>query len=159
MSLIKIGFEPFFNNESNVLILGSFPSVKSREVEFYYGNKQNKFWKVLSNFYSCNLPETLQDKKSFLTENKIALWDIVTQCEIIGSQDSTIKNYKIANLSKVLDKAPIKLIILNGGTAYNIFLKKYENINIPYIKVPSTSPANTKFYEKEWQNALSRVVE
>ena len=120
------GFEPFFDRDSEVLILGSFPSVMSRQQSFYYGNK-------------------------------IALWDIVTCCEIRGSSDSSIKNYQVADLGLVLDACSIKRIILNGGTAYKIFLKHYANLPVPYIKLPSTSPANTSKKEDAWLNELRTV--
>ncbi|MBE7088019.1 MAG: DNA-deoxyinosine glycosylase [Clostridiales bacterium] len=157
MSQIKKGFLPVFYNDSKVLILGSFPSVKSREVEFYYGNLRNKFWRILCSYFNEEIPQTLQGKKEFLKNNKIALWDVVTECEIIGSQDSTIKNYKVADLNLILQNCSIELIILNGNTAFNIFKKHYADINIPYIKLPSTSPANFKCDEGEWENALRRV--
>lgn len=157
MSEIKYGFEPVYDRNSKILILGSFPSVKSRRVEFYYGNKQNRFWKTLCGFFGEEIPPTTEEKKAFLLKNNIALWDIVTQCEIVGSQDSTIKNFKVADINKLLQNTEIRFIILNGSTAFSIFEKSFKNINVPYEKLPSTSPANTRFSEKEWQNALSRV--
>ncbi len=157
MNLIKMGFEPYFNGKSKLLILGSFPSVKSRQVEFYYGNKQNRFWRTICSYFGETVPETTDGKKDFLTRRNIALWDIVTECEIVGSQDATIKNYKIANLEKVLQNSEISFIILNGSKAFSIFYDNYDNIEIPYIKLPSTSPANTRFSKEEWFNALSRI--
>lgn len=157
MNLIKTGFPPEFSFDSKLLILGSFPSVKSRLNEFYYGNERNRFWHVLCECFNETLCKSIDDKKLFLKRNKIALWDIVTECEIEGSKDSAIKNYKTANLLKVLDKAPIEFIILNGGVSYKIFFKRYADINIPYKKLPSTSPANVKFNKEEWLNAVHSV--
>ncbi len=157
MEIIKHGFEPVYDKESKILILGSFPSVKSREAVFYYGNKQNRFWKTVCSFFGENIPENVQAKKEFLLRHKIALWDIVTECEIVGSQDSTIKNFKIADIKNILQNSDICLIIVNGGKAYEIFLKNYKNISTPYIKLPSTSPANTRFSKEEWYAALSSV--
>lgn len=157
MTQLKQGFLPEHSKSSKLLILGSFPSVKSREVEFYYGNPRNRFWRILCSFLNEDIPQTLQRKKEFLKNYNIALWDIVTECEIIGLQDATIKNYKVADLNIIFQNSPIELIILNGNTAFNIFKKYYENINIPYIKLPSTSPANFKCDEGEWHNALRRV--
>ena len=154
MSELVSGFEPFYNDDSKLLILGSFPSVKSRQQSFYYGNPQNSFWKILSTFFGQLLPSTVQEKKEFLTLNKIALWDIVTECEIVGSADSTIKNYKIADLERLLGNCPVQEIILNGGTAYKIFLKRYKDIGVPYIKLPSTSPANARRDDEEWYSEL-----
>lgn len=154
--LIK-GFEPCFDEMSRVLILGSFPSVKSREQCFYYGHPQNAFWRILSAFFGEDKPLTVEEKKAFLTRNKIALWDIVTECEIVGSRDETIKNFKVANLFEVLQNAPVSCILINGGRAYSIFEKHYGSIGIPYFKLPSTSPANARRKDEEWYAALRRA--
>lgn len=157
MSGIKCGFEPVFDKNSRVLILGSFPSVKSRKVEFYYGNRQNRFWKILCGFFGEAVPESTEEKIALLLRHNVALWDIVTECEIEGSSDASIKNYKVAELDKVLSVSPIKLIILNGGKSFEIFKKFYGKIAVPYIKLPSTSPANTRCDEGEWYRALNSV--
>lgn len=153
--IIVHGFEPVYNADSRLLILGSFPSVKSRQVSFYYGNKQNRFWKVVCSHFGEAVPETVDGKKKFLIENNIALWDIVTECEIVGSRDETIKNFKVADLKILLQNSQIKYIILNGSKAYSIFVENYGDLTIPFIKLPSTSPANTRFDEEEWHNAIS----
>ena len=93
----------------------------------------------------------------FLLRRKIALWDIVTECEIVGSRDDTIKNFKVADLKKVLQKSQISFIIINGGKAYDIFLRSYPNLEIPHKKLCSTSPANTRFNESEWRDVLSGI--
>ncbi|MGN0814242.1 MAG: DNA-deoxyinosine glycosylase [Candidatus Coproplasma sp.] len=154
MGQVFCGFQPYFNSDSKVLILGSFPSVKSRQTDFYYGNPQNRFWKYLSEFFSLPLPDGVEEKKSLLDRCKVALWDIVTECEIRGSSDATIKNYKVADLNRVLDHADVQRILINGGTAYGIFLKHYGDIKIPYVKLPSTSPANTRCDKEIWFNEL-----
>ncbi len=151
------GFEPFYSSDSQILILGSFPSVKSRQVEFYYGNPQNRFWSVLAEFFGETKPTSVADKKAILAKHGIALWDIVTECEIKGSMDSDIKNYRVADIENLLQKIKVRLIILNGSKAYEIFLKRYRDIEAEYIKMPSTSPANTRFSKEEWFDALSRV--
>lgn len=151
------GFEPVYDDESRVLILGSFPSVKSRQVEFYYGNKQNRFWKTLASFFGEAIPETTDEKRAFLFKNKIALWDIVTECEIVGSQDATIKNFKVADIKTLLQNSKIGFIILNGSKAFDIYEKYCGGGRVPFKKLPSTSPANTRFDEKEWHNALSKT--
>ncbi len=153
----KIGFDPIFDKNSKVLILGSFPSVKSRQIDFYYGNKQNRFWKTLCGYFGEKIPEDTQGKKEFLFRRNIALWDMVTACEIIGSADSSIKNAETADLRLVLDHADIKKILLNGSLAYKLFLQNYADISVSYQKMPSTSPANPKFDEKIWQTALDEV--
>ncbi|MCI8370240.1 MAG: DNA-deoxyinosine glycosylase [Clostridia bacterium] len=155
--MLKCGFEPVFDKNSKVLILGSFPSVKSRQIEFYYGNKQNRFWRTVCGFFGEAAPETVSDKIDFLLRRKIALWDIVTECEIVGSRDDTIKNFKVADLKKVLQKSQISFIIINGGKAYDIFLRSYPNLEIPHKKLCSTSPANTRFNESEWRDVLSGI--
>ena len=155
MSVEVVGFEPVYNSDSILLILGSFPSVKSREIQFYYGNKQNRFWRTLCSYFGENIPHSVEDKRQFLLNHRIALWDIVTQCEITGSKDDTIKNFKVADIKTLLQNSKIKYIILNGSKAYSIFCEHYSAIGIPYKKLPSTSPANTRFDEKEWNDAIS----
>ena len=152
--MIYKGFLPFFDENSEILILGSFPSVISRETNFYYGNKQNRFWKVLAEAFGEPAPETIGEKQALLKNHKIALWDVVAECEITGSLDSTIKNYKVADLQKVLDKANVKKIILNGGKAKEIFLKNYKYLSDSALFLPSTCPLNTRFDKTIWLNAL-----
>jgi hypoxanthine-DNA glycosylase len=154
---IKIGFPPVFNEQSKVLILGSFPSVKSREISFYYGNKQNRFWKMLCGFFGEEIPSTNEGKKVFLFKHGVALWDIALSCEIQGSSDASIKNAEIANLSEILSTAKIEKILLNGTLASELFLKKYANINIPFKKMPSTSPANPRYNQGAWWSELNEI--
>ena len=153
----KIGFAPVFDEHSRVLILGSFPSVKSRQIDFYYGNKQNRFWKTVCGYFGESIPETVEGKKDFLFRRQIALWDMVISCEIEGSSDASVKNAEVANLNEVLEKARIEKILLNGTLSHELFLKHYENLQVPYQKLPSTSPANPRFDEKVWRNALDDV--
>ena len=149
------GFEPVFDQNSKILILGSFPSVKSRKVEFYYGNRQNRFWKTVCSYFNESIPETVEEKRKFLLRHKIALWDVVCECEIVGSKDSTIKNFKTADINFLLQNSEVGYIILNGSKAFSIFEASYKNLNIPYVKLPSTSPANTHFNIEVWHDALS----
>ena len=157
MGEIKCGFEPFYDENSILLILGSFPSVKSRQVEFYYGNKLNRFWKTVCGFFGEAVPQSVEGKKDFLRRRKIALWDIVIECEIVGSQDSKIKNFKVADIKKLLQNSKINYIILNGSKAAEIFERNLGDISVPFVKLPSTSPANTKFDNEVWFYTLSRV--
>ena len=152
-----MGFPPVYDKNSRVLILGSFPSVKSREISFYYGNKQNRFWKTICGFFQENIPETVDGKKEFLLRNNIALWDMATSCEIEGSSDSSVKNATIADLTKILATAKIEKILLNGTLAYDLFMQKYAQIAIPYVKMPSTSPANPRFNPQIWEKELYEV--
>lgn len=152
-----MGFPPVFDENSRVLILGSFPSVKSREVAFYYGNKQNRFWRTVCGFFEEQVPECTEGKKDFLLRRQIALWDMATACEIEGSSDASVKNAVIADLSAIFTTAKIEKILLNGSLAYELFMKKYEKTEIPYIKMPSTSPANPRFDAKIWRDELNDV--
>ena len=136
-------FEPIFDEQSRILILGTLPSVKSREGQFYYHHPQNRFWKVLAQICKTQTPETIAEKKAMLLSNGIAIWDVVQSCDIIGSSDSSIKNVTPADLSVILKKAPVKTIFLNGGKAWELY-QKYckEMTELPAVKLPSTSPAN-----------------
>lgn len=153
----KTGFAPVFDSESKVLILGSFPSVKSRQIEFYYGNKQNRFWGMLCGYFGEDIPETTDGKRAFLSRHKIALWDMVVACEIEGSADASVKNAETANLNEIVEKAPIEKILLNGTLAYELFINRYADISIPYQKMPSTSPANPRYTEDIWRKELDDV--
>lgn len=153
----KTGFAPVFDGESRVLILGSFPSVKSRQIEFYYGNKQNRFWSMLCGYFGETVPETTAEKRDFLARRKIALWDMVVACEIEGSADASVKNAETADLNEILEKAPIEKILLNGTLAYELFINRYADIPIPYQKMPSTSPANPRYQKDVWTKELDGV--
>ena len=132
---------PFYKKDSKVLILGSFPSRKSREAGFYYAHPQNRFWSVLSNVFE----EKIIDKKAFLEKHKIALYDVCASCEIKGSSDASIKEVIPNNLKEILASSKIKIIILNGKTASNLYKKLFKEIELPTITLPSTSPANAQY--------------
>ena len=157
MQQLKHGFLPVFDGRSRLLVLGSFPSVQSRRTEFYYGNPRNRFWRVLCGFFGRVPPADTEGKRRFLLENGVALWDVVAECEIIASYDSTIKNHRVADIGSILQSAPIELIILNGGTALKIFERNFSDCPVPHVGLPSTSPANTHFDESLWREALARV--
>jgi len=136
-------FEPVFNEESKLLILGSFPSVKSRENNFYYGHPKNRFWKVLSRVFEDEVPQTIEEKKLFLIEHHIAVWDVIESCTIVGSSDTSIKDVVINDFSRVLENSAIEKIYVNGSKAYDLYHKyAEEKTGIVAIKLPSTSPAN-----------------
>ncbi len=141
--MISHPFPPLFDEESKILILGSFPSVKSREQQFFYGHPQNRFWKVLGGIFEEETPGSIDEKKAFLHRNNIALWDVIASCEIEGSADSTIKNAKANNILPILQGSKVERIFTNGITAK----KLYDRYILPKIKIeaavlPSTSPAN-----------------
>lgn len=147
------GFDPVFDGESRVLILGSFPSVKSRQAEFYYGNKQNRFWKMLSEAFYESEPLTVEDKIRLCLKHNVALWDVVSSCRITGSMDADIKDYELVDLQRVLAKSKIEKILCNGATAYKLTVTAYDG-NLPVYKLPSTSPANVRFDKDVWFKRL-----
>ena len=118
---------PVYNEESRVLVLGSFPSVKSRESRFFYGHPQNRFWKVLSALANEPLPLSIEDKRAFLLRNHIAVWDVIASCDIEGSSDSSIKNVKVNDICKILEEADIRQIYCNGAKSFNLYKKYCEN--------------------------------
>ncbi len=135
--------KPIFDKNSEILILGSFPSQKSREQMFFYGHPQNRFWKVVSAVFGQKTPVTIEEKKQFLLLNNIAVWDVIASCDIVGSSDSSIKNVVANDLSEILSVAPIKRIFVNGKAAekyYNLYTKSVIGMEAVYL--PSTSPAN-----------------
>ena len=137
---------PVFDENSRILILGSFPSVKSRETQFFYGHPQNRFWKTLAAVTGNACPQTIEEKKEFLLDNRIAVWDVIKSCDIEGSADSSIKNVVPNDFTEILQTAGIRRIYANGTTSYNLYKKYCEKVtNREIIKLPSTSPANAQF--------------
>lgn len=159
MERLSHEFEPVFNESSQILILGTFPSVKSRETRFFYGHPRNRFWAVLAALTDRELPETIEEKKKLLLENRIAIWDVIASCEIKGSSDSSIRKAVPTDLEQILKKAPVQAIFANGSKAYELYMKySYKKTGREIIKLPSTSPANAAFSLErlisEWGNAL-----
>ena len=143
MSEIFHPIPPVFDGNSKILILGSFPSVASRDVCFFYGHTQNRFWRVISAILGVGAPTSTDEKKELLISHGIALWDVIASCEIVGSQDSTIKRARPNNLDEILSRADVRAIFVNGKTA----LKYYNKYMLPKysreaVCLPSTSPAN-----------------
>ncbi|MBE7089838.1 MAG: DNA-deoxyinosine glycosylase [Clostridiales bacterium] len=137
---------PVYDENSEILILGSFPSVKSREQGFFYGHPQNRFWKVVSAIYGLKAPNTIKEKREMLLTLKIAIWDVIGSCEIEGSADNTIKNVAPNDISVLLEKTKIKRIFVNGNTAKKYYDKYIKDITkIDAVCLPSTSPANASF--------------
>lgn len=136
-------FQPIYNAQSKILILGSFPSVKSRENQFYYGHPQNRFWKVLAYMLEADVPQTMEEKKKLLLDNKIAIWDVIESCTIQGSSDTSIRAVVVNDFSVILEKSKIEKIYVNGTKAYELYHKYAEKkTGIKAVKLPSTSPAN-----------------
>ena len=143
---VKTTFEPVYDKNSRVLILGTFPSVKSREEKFYYGHPQNRFWRLIANLTGEEVPTTIEEKKALLLQHKIALWDVVLECDIIGSSDSSIRNVVPADINRILRSAKIEKIIGNGEKACKLYEKYCKEVTgRDIIKCPSTSPANAAF--------------
>ena len=161
ISAVSHPFPPLFDENSKILILGSFPSVKSREENFFYGHPQNRFWRVLARLYGSEVPKTVEQKKAFLLANRIALWDVIASCEIEGSSDSSIKNVLPNDLSLIFEKAKIERIFINGKTAkkyYDKYLRS-ANPNLPdALCLPSTSPANAAYSTDLLCEAWSVIV-
>ena len=146
-------FEPIYNEQSKILILGTFPSVKSREGNFYYNHPQNRFWKVISTLIDSPLPNSIEEKKEMLRQHHIAIWDVIYSCDIKGSSDSSIQNVVPNDIAKVLNQSSIKSIYANGNKAYELYYRFcFEKIKKDIIKLPSTSPANASY-------SLEKLVE
>lgn len=139
-------FPPLYDPCSEVLILGSFPSIKSREQQFFYGHPQNRFWKVVAAVFNTAAPVTIQEKKDFLHSNHLALWDSIYSCDIRGSSDSSVKNAVPTDLSEIINSSKIRAVFCNGNLSGKMYVKYHEKVlNIPAIVLPSTSPANASY--------------
>lgn len=139
-------FKPIINEESEILVLGSFPSVVSRSNDFYYGNKKNRFWRLLDLIYGTNLDLlSNMEKKNKLLELHIAIYDVVYSCSIVGSSDSLIEDVIYSDINSLIRNTKIKKIYCNGKTAYNLFIKGNPNLKAMAVYLPSTSPANAAF--------------
>ena len=150
---------PVYDKDSRILILGSFPSVKSRESQFFYGHPQNRFWKVLAQIFGQEVPVSVEEKKALLLDNHVAVWDVIARCTIEGSSDSSIKDVVANDLSCILERADIRQIYCNGGTSYRLFCKYCEPVHKrTAVKLPSTSPANASYrlerLIEEWKQIL-----
>ena len=153
MEQIFCGFEPFWDKNSKILVLGSFPSVKSREQGFFYGNKQNRFWSTLGKIFCCQIEYDVESKRKFLADNGVALWDVVYKCRIKGSSDDSIKAEQIADVSGLLKKSNIQAVFCNGTKSFELYRKYFPDC-LAATKLPSTSPANARFDQNEWIKAL-----
>ncbi len=145
--------DPVYDENSRILILGSFPSVKSREQRFFYGHKQNRFWRVLAQVFDCEVPESVEQKREMLLTHHVAVWDVIASCEITGSSDASIHDVVPNDLSPILSQADIRAIYTNGGKAQELYRKYIFPTNRrEAVSLPSTSPANAGY-------SLQRLVE
>ncbi|MBR0161700.1 MAG: DNA-deoxyinosine glycosylase [Oscillospiraceae bacterium] len=153
-------FPPTWNGQSRILILGSFPSVKSREMAFFYGHPQNRFWHVVSAVFSDAFPKTVEERRAFLLRHRIAAWDVIASCSIVGSSDSSIRDAVANDIRPILDGAEIRQIYVNGKTAFRL----YEKYLLPLtgrdaVCLPSTSPANAAWSLERLIEAWSVIAE
>lgn len=146
-------FPPLCEKDSEILILGSFPSVLSRAQLFYYGNPRNRFWAVLGSIFHEDIAEDIESKRLFCTRHKIALYDVIESCDIIGSRDDSIENIVPADIQALVSRSKIRKIVLNGNAAKRYFLQYQSNFDqLQLFFMPSTSPANVAW-------SLDRLVE
>lgn len=150
---IQHPFPPLFDENSKTLILGSFPSVKSRETMFFYGHPQNRFWKLIAALYGEETPTDIDEKKSLILRRNLALWDSIQSCTITGSSDSSVKDVMPNDLSIIINNSRVDRIFCNGALSYKMYMKFiFPKSNIKATKLPSTSPANAAF-------SLGRLLE
>ena len=157
--MVEHPIKPVYDKNSRILILGSFPSVKSREANFFYGHPQNRFWKVLAKVFEDEVPVTVEEKRAFLLAHGVAVWDVIKSCDIVGSSDSSIKNVVANDLREILDAADIRKIFVNGKTAEQYYKKYIEkDIGRGAICLPSTSPANAAWNVEKLVAEWKRVA-
>ena len=150
---------PLYDEKSRVLILGSFPSVKSREAAFFYAHPQNRFWPTLAAVLGEETPKTVKEKKAMVLRRGVAMWDTIGSCEIVGSSDASITNVVPNDLSVILDAADIQAIFCNGGTSYKLYRKyQEERLGISAVQLPSTSPANAAWNLERLSAAWGEVL-
>lgn len=159
MTKVNHIFDPVYDANSQVLILGTIPSPKSREYGFYYGHPQNRFWRIMSDVMRAPLPNTIEEKKNFLLRHRIALWDVLASCDITGAKDSSIRNAVANDFSEILSASCIAAIFTTGMKATNLYQQLcYPRTNVPSTYLPSTSPANCgNFTYDELVSEYSRI--
>lgn len=162
-SYVNHELAPVYDKNSEILILGSLPSVKSREQGFYYGHPRNRFWKVLSAVFGSDEPQSVAEKKAFLLSHGVALYDVIERCEIMGSSDASIRNVTPADIAGIVRGTGIRAVFANGKTAGRLYRKyQAQTVALPMTELPSTSPANAAFSVEElteiWGAAIRREV-
>lgn len=150
---------PIVSPESRTLILGSFPSVKSREVSFFYGHPQNRFWPMLARIYGEAAPTTIEEKTALILRRGLALWDTIGECDIEGSSDASVRNARAVDIRRVTDCAPIERVICNGALSGKLYARLLqEQTGIAPIVLPSTSPANAAWQMERLIKAWGAVL-
>ena len=158
--LVTHEFDAFFDKDSRVLILGTIPSPKSREQGFYYGHPQNRFWKVLADVLGDDVPQTVKERKDFLTRHNIALWDVLESCEIKGASDVSIRNARPNDMNRILQAADIRAIFATGAKAAQLYKKLcFPECGVEAVRLPSTSPANCGCSYEKLREAYSQICD
>lgn len=158
--MINYSFKPIYSKNSKILILGSFPSVKSRKDNFYYAHPQNRFWKLIASIFDEKIPKTTDEKRQVILDNNLAIWDVIKSCEICGSSDSSIKNVESNNVNDLIVKTKASKVIFNGKKASEVYYKYNKQMdNIKYIILPSTSPANANYSFEKLYNIWKKEIE
>ena len=159
MDYLQHPFGPLFSDKSRVLILGSFPSVKSREQNFFYGHPQNRFWKVIAAEFERPVPDSIDKKKQLILDCGLALWDSIAACEITGSSDASIKNVRANDIGIILDNCKIERIYCNGRKSYDLYCRYIEPVTgRGAVCLPSTSPANAQWTLEKLIEAWSVII-
>lgn len=160
MQQLSHPFPPLYDDRSRILILGSFPSVKSRETAFFYGHPQNRFWRVLARLLDAPAPQTVEEKSALLHTRHIALWDVIASCRIEGSSDSSIRDAAPNDLTPILHVAPIRAVFCNGASSYVLYQKhQAKATGLAAVQLPSTSPANAAWSLDRLTDAWRVILE
>lgn len=158
-----MSFDPVYTARSNILIVGTWPSPKSREQGFFYGHPQNRFWPMLAALMHAPTPETIEQKTRLICDNDLALWDTIESCTITGASDASIRDVVPTDLAWLCRQAPIERIVCNGATAYRLCVQYHHLSGVQVLRLPSTSPANAAWSMKrlleQWGPALARREE
>ena len=153
-------FPALYDRESRVLLLGSIPSPKSREMAFYYGHPQNRFWKVMAAVLGESVPETIAQKKAMLKKHHVALWDVLDSCTIVGASDTSIEDPVVNNIKGLVEKSKVTRIFCTGATAHKLYQKLCaKDVGIDAVKLPSTSPANCAVSLEKLVEAYKVILE
>lgn len=159
MEMITHPFPPLYSENSHTLILGSFPSVKSREAMFFYGHPQNRFWKVIATLFNEEVPYSIKEKKSLILRHDLALWDSIRSCTVTGSSDSSIKNVVPNDINEIIENSKISRVFCNGTLSYKMYTKHiFPDTGIQAEKLPSTSPANAAFSLEKLTQAWKAIL-
>ncbi len=155
---VSHGFGPVYDENCEILILGSFPSVKSREESFYYAHPQNRFWRTIAECCGCGTPATTAEKRALLLGHRLALWDVIERCEITGSSDASIRKAEPTDIMSLISETKVSRILLNGQTAMRLYKKFWPELTLPAVALPSTSAANARFRQNMLVDAWGKAL-